>query len=106
MLLELFRLPYRQTEDPSRSLTPLITVDIDIPNFTSLAKRAAKLRVPQQASNRKGPIDELVDKHRLKVFGERKGRWAGTANLNVAPGESRTWQSTPRIVRSWPKYGR
>ena len=40
-LRELFRLPYRQTEGLGRALVKLLEADIAIPDFTSLAKRAA-----------------------------------------------------------------
>ena len=42
-LRELFRLPYRQTEGLGRALVKLMDADVAIPDFTSLAKRAAKL---------------------------------------------------------------
>ncbi|MCH8047623.1 MAG: transposase [Planctomycetes bacterium] len=45
VLRELFRLPYRQTEGLARSLVKLMQADVAIPDYTSLAKRAAKLRV-------------------------------------------------------------
>lgn len=44
-LRELFRLPYRQTKGLGRSLAKLMGADMAIPDFTSLAKRAAKLGI-------------------------------------------------------------
>jgi hypothetical protein len=44
-LRELFRLPYRQTEGLGRSLARLMQVATSIPDFTSLAKRAARLEI-------------------------------------------------------------
>ena len=41
-LRELFKLPYRQTEGFARSLAELMEIEIPIPDYTSLAKRAAK----------------------------------------------------------------
>jgi hypothetical protein len=87
MLRELFRLPYRQTEGLGRSLAQLMNVDIDIPDFTSLAKRAAKLPVALAASNRKGPIDVVVDSTGLKVFGE--GEWK---MRKYGKSKRRTWR--------------
>jgi DDE family transposase len=72
-LRELFRLPYRQTEGLGRSLVKLMQVDVAIPDFSSLAKRAAKLSVSLSVTARKGPIDVVVDSTGLKVFGE--GEW-------------------------------
>lgn len=87
MLRELFRLPYRQTEGLGRSLTRLMQVDIAIPDFTSLAKRAANLEIALDVAERKGPIDVVVDSTGLKVFGE--GEWK-TRKHGVS--KRRTWR--------------
>lgn len=72
-LRELFRLPYRQTEGLGCSLVKLMQVEVAIPDFSSLAKRAAKLSVSLSVTARKGPLDVVVDSTGLKVFGE--GEW-------------------------------
>ena len=87
ILRELFRLPYRQTEGLGRSLTRLMQVDVAIPDFTSLAKRAAKLEIALDIAERKGPIDVVVDSTGLKVFGE--GEWK-TRKHGVS--KRRTWR--------------
>ena len=86
-LRELFRLPYRQTEGLGRSLVKLMQVDVAIPDFSSLAKRAAKLRVSLSVTARKGPIDVVVDSTGLKVFGE--GEWKMRKH---GKGKRRTWR--------------
>jgi hypothetical protein len=73
VLRELFQLPYRQTEGLGQSLVQLMEISLDIPDYTSLAKRAAKLGVSLDVSKRRGPIDVVVDSTGLKVFGE--GEW-------------------------------
>ena len=50
VLRELFQLPYRQTEGFGRSLVELMQIALDIPDFTSLAKRAAKMGVSLDVS--------------------------------------------------------
>ena len=45
VLRELFQLPYRQTEGLGKSLVELMQIELAIPDYTSLAKRAAKLGV-------------------------------------------------------------
>jgi hypothetical protein len=70
---ELFKLPYRQTEGFGRSLVGLLNVDVAIPDYTSLAKRAAKLGISLSIANKRGPIDIVVDSTGMKVFGE--GEW-------------------------------
>jgi hypothetical protein len=73
VLRELFQLPYRQTEGLGRSLAQLMRAEIEIPDYTSLAKRAAKLGISLDVSKHKGAIDVVVDSTGLKVFGE--GEW-------------------------------
>lgn len=73
VLRELFRLPYRQTEGLGRALVKLMQIELTIPDFTSLAKRAVTLGVSLDVTQRRGPIDVVVDSTGLKVFGE--GEW-------------------------------
>jgi hypothetical protein len=73
VLRELFQLPYRQTEGLGRSLAQLMEVQIEIPDYTSLAKRAAKLGISLDVRRHKGAIDVVADSTGLKVFGE--GEW-------------------------------
>jgi len=87
VLRELFRLPYRQTEGLGRSLAELMQVDVTIPDFTSLAKRAAKLGVSLDVADRRGPIDVVVDSTGLKVYGE--GEWKMRTH---GKSKRRTWR--------------
>lgn len=87
-LRELFRLPYRQTEGLGRALVKLLEAEVAVPDFTSLAKRAAKLGVSLEVLPTSGPIDLVVDSTGLKVFGA--GEWRSQA------------YQTPRR-RSWRK---
>lgn len=70
---ELLKLPYRQTEGFGRSLIGLLEADVAIPDYSSLAKRAAKLGATLNVANKRGAIDIVVDSTGLKVFGE--GEW-------------------------------
>lgn len=87
MLRELFRLPYRQTEGLGRSLVGLMQMDVAIPDFTSLAKRAAKLEIALDVADRQDPIHVVVDSTGLKVFGE--GEWK-TRKHGIS--KRRTWR--------------
>lgn len=87
MLRELFRLPYRQTEGLGRSVVKLMQIDVPIPDFTSLAKRAAKLNVALDVAHRRGSIDIVVDSTGLKVFGE--GEWKTRKH---GASKRRTWR--------------
>jgi hypothetical protein len=86
-LRELFQLPYRQTEGLARSLAQLMQVEIAIPDYTSLAKRAATMSVSLDVARRSGRIDVVVDSTGLKVFGE--GEWKMRKH---GKGKRRTWR--------------
>jgi hypothetical protein len=86
-LRELFQLPYRQTEGLGRALVKLMEVEVAIPDFTSLAKRAAKLNVVLELPATEGPIDVVVDSTGLKVFGA--GEWRSDAYRHP---KRRTWR--------------
>jgi hypothetical protein len=73
VLRELFQLPYRQTEGLGKSLVELMQIELAIPDYTSLAKRAAKIGVSLDITKHSGRIDVVVDSTGLKVFGE--GEW-------------------------------
>ena len=87
VLRELFQLPYRQTEGFGRSLIQLMEIEIEIPDYTSLAKRAAKLGISLDVRKHRGPIDVVVDSTGLKVFGE--GEWKMRKH---GKSKRRTWQ--------------
>jgi hypothetical protein len=86
-LRELFQLPYRQTEGLGRSLVKLIGVEVAIPDFTSLAKRAAKLSVSLEVLPAEGPIDIIVDSTGVKILGA--GEWRSDAYREP---KRRTWR--------------
>lgn len=84
---ELFQLPYRQTEGLGRALVKLMQVEVAIPDFTSLAKRAAKLKVSLEVLPTEGPIDIIVDSTGVKVLGA--GEWRSDAYREP---KRRTWR--------------
>jgi hypothetical protein len=86
-LRELFRLPYRQTEGLGRALVQLLEADVAIPDFTSLAKRAGKLKIALEVAPTSGPIDVVVDSTGLKVYGA--GEWRRQAHQTP---KRRTWR--------------
>jgi hypothetical protein len=86
-LRELFQLPYRQTEGLGQSLAELMQVDIPIPDYTSLAKRAAAMSISLDVTKHGGSIDVVVDSTGLKVFGE--GEWKARKH---GASKRRTWR--------------
>lgn len=95
ILRELFRLPYRQTEGFARSLAQLMDAKIPIPDFTSLAKRAGALDVKIKLTQRRGPINIVVDSTGLKVFGE--GEWKTRQHGTT---KRRTWRKLHLVVNA------
>lgn len=86
-LRELFQLPYRQTEGLGRAVVKLMEVEVAIPDFTSLAKRAAKLNVCLEVLPAEGPIDIIVDSTGVKILGA--GEWRSDAYRQP---KRRTWR--------------
>lgn len=84
---ELLKLPYRQTEGFGRSLVAMLGIDVVIPNYSSLAKRANKLNISLAVANKKGDIDIVVDSTGMKVFGE--GEWKMRTH---GKSKRRTWR--------------
>ena len=67
-----FRLTLRATEGFAQSVLPLLGLDLAVPDYTTLCKRAKSLAVslPRWAT---GPLHLVLDSTGLKVFGE--GEW-------------------------------
>jgi hypothetical protein len=86
-LREVFHLTYRQTEGFGRSLVRLMQIDLKIPDYTSLQKRAAKLNVALNVTSVKGGRDIVIDSTGLKVYGE--GEWKARKH---GASKRRTWR--------------
>lgn len=69
-----FSLPWRQTEGLLRSLFGLLKLDLDVPDHTTLSRRARALRIRPNAKLSSRPIHLIIDATGLKVFGQ--GEWA------------------------------
>jgi IS5 family transposase len=65
-------LAYRQTEGFAGSLGKLLGVELPIPDYSTLNRRAETLKVKLPTSE-KGPIHAVLDSTGLKVYGE--GEW-------------------------------
>jgi hypothetical protein len=67
---ELFRLPYRGTEGFGRWVFGIMQLDLPIPGYTALCKRAKQLDIDIAIRKTKGAIHVIVDSTGLKVYGE------------------------------------
>ena len=72
VLRAVFHLALRQTEGFARSLFEAMEIDLKVPDYTTLCKRAKHLTIelPTTAS---GPIHAVLDSSGLKIYGE--GEW-------------------------------
>jgi hypothetical protein len=73
MLKAVFRLPYRQVTGFAQSIMALLDVEIAIPDYTLLCKRAANLRIALAATLPDEAQHIVMDSTGLKVYGE--GEW-------------------------------
>src|ERR687890_346627 len=72
-LRAVFRLPLRQTEGLIGSVLQLLSLDLPVPDFSTLSRRAQSLELPAQPRATGGPIHLLVDSSGLKLGGP--GEW-------------------------------
>ncbi|MGK0304128.1 MAG: hypothetical protein ACI89X_005036, partial [Planctomycetota bacterium] len=70
----LLQLPLRHTEGFLRSLFDLMGLVLDVPDHTTLSRRAKKLKVSLRVPKKLGRIDLVIDSSGLAIFGE--GEWA------------------------------
>jgi IS5 family transposase len=71
-LRAVFHLPLRATQGMARSVFELIGLDLEVPHYSTLSRRAADLSVDLSRKS-KGPLHLVLDSTGLKVYGE--GEW-------------------------------
>jgi hypothetical protein len=71
-LRAVYRLPLQATEGFARSLFEVMAVDLPVPDYSTLCRRArtVRIRLPKKAT---GPLHLILDSTGLKVYGE--GEW-------------------------------
>src|SRR5512135_160783 len=71
-LRAVFRLPLRGTQGMAHSVFELMGLDLEVPHYSTLSRRAAELAV-DLARKSEGPLHLVLDSTGLKVYGE--GEW-------------------------------
>src|SRR5512143_660332 len=71
-LRAVFHLPLRATQGMARSVFELMGLDLGVPHYSTLSRRAAALEV-DLARESEGPLHLVLDSTGLKVYGE--GEW-------------------------------
>ncbi len=82
---QIFHLPFRQTEGFLKSITRLMEMKVQVPDYTVLCRRMRN--IPAQIKPGKNITDIVFDGSGLKVFGE--GEWKVRQH---GPGKRRTWR--------------
>lgn len=82
-----FHLPYRQLQGFVGSLIKLMDLDLKIPSYTQICRRAEGLEIDIEVPKTKNPIYIVVDSTGLKVYGE--GEWK-TRKHGIS--KRRTWR--------------
>jgi hypothetical protein len=85
----IFHQPLRQTQGFVRSLLKLMGLDLPVPDFSTLSRRAGGLAVEDSKPKSTGPITLIVDRTGLKMH-----RSSGWQEAKHGAGKSR---------RSWRK---
>lgn len=68
-----FGLKYRQLQGFAASLLGLMNLDLEVPSYSQISRRAQQVEVDIAAPKSKGPIFLVFDSTGLKVYGE--GEW-------------------------------
>lgn len=88
-LRSLFRFPLRATQGFLEGLVQLMNLNLQVPHYSSLSRRADGLSVVLRKKEKSGSLDLVIDSTGLKVYGE--GEW-----------KMRTHGKQKR--RTWRKY--
>lgn len=73
MLKAVFGLAYRQTEGFARSVLVLMGLDLAVPSYSQICRRAKELAVSLEAPKSRKKLHLVLDSTGLKVYGE--GEW-------------------------------
>ena len=73
LIREVYHLPLRQTQGFIRSLFQLLQIDLPVPHYSTLCRRARHLNIKLQTLPKSQPLHLLVDSSGFKVYGE--GEW-------------------------------
>lgn len=72
-LRTLFRFPLRATQGFLEGLVKLMGLDLKVPHYSRLSRRAGNLQVVLPRKEKSGSLDLVIDSTGLKVYGE--GEW-------------------------------
>ena len=73
IISSLYRLPLRATQGFLEGLLLLLNIDLPVPHYSQICRRAKKLKINYKVFKQKGKLDIVVDSTGLKIYGE--GEW-------------------------------
>lgn len=73
LIREVYHLPLRQTQGLISSLFLLLEIDLPVPHYSTLCRRARHLNILLSSVSSQQPLHILIDSTGLKVYGE--GEW-------------------------------
>ena len=73
VIKSVFKLAYRQTQGFATSLLKMMKLELTVPCYTQIQRRAYSLGMQAYKIPKSGPIDIVIDSTGLKVYGE--GEW-------------------------------
>ncbi|HET8669649.1 MAG TPA: IS5 family transposase [Candidatus Saccharimonadales bacterium] len=95
LIREVYHLPLRQTQGFILSLFDLLHIDLPVPHYSTLCRRARSLRIKLLPLSPQQPLHLLIDSSGLKVYGE--GEWYVRLRKQY---KRRTWRKT-HIAMDW-----
>jgi hypothetical protein len=87
LIREVYHLPLRQTQGFILSLFHLLKIDLPVPHYSTLCRRARRLPIKLRATATRRPLHLLIDSSGFKVYGEDE--WSVRLRKQFKP---RTWR--------------
>jgi len=72
MIRQVFNLRLRQTEGFVTSILKIMNIDLEVLDYTTLARRVRGLKIDFVANKPRGPINLILDSTGIKVVGEKE----------------------------------
>ena len=72
MIRQLFNLRLRQTQGFVTSILKIMKIDLEVLDYTTLARRVRGLKIDFVANKPRGPINLILDSTGIKVIGEKE----------------------------------
>jgi|SRR5579862_4796169 len=72
-LKQIYHLPLRQLQGFVGSVFALMQIELPVPDYSTLSRRAERLEVSLPVNDKAGPLDLVIDSSGFKVYGE--GEW-------------------------------